>query len=164
MSITAHSVVSFHYRLRDETGTELENSHDADPTLYLHGHKGIIPGLEKAFEGRHAGDSFSVTLQPHEAYGSRREGSEQRVPIKHLQVDAKTQRTLKKGMVVPVQTEQGARSMVILKVGRFNVDVDTNHPLAGKTLTFDIEVMAVRDATTEEKAHGHAHGVGGHQH
>ncbi len=164
MSITAHSVVSFHYRLCDETGIELENSHDADPMLYLHGHKGIIPGLEKALEGRAVGDSLSVTLEPQQAYGVRREGREQRIPIKHLQVDAKTLRTLKKGMAVPVQTEQGARSMVILKVGRFNVDVDTNHPLAGKTLTFDIEIVAVRDATAEEKAHGHAHGVGGHQH
>lgn len=164
MKITANSVVSFHYRLSDETGEELENSHDNNPMLYMHGHKGIIPGLEKALEGKTVGDSVNVTLAPHEAYGARREGSEQRIPIKHLQVDAKTQRNLKPGMAVPVQTEQGSRSMVIIKVGRFNVDVDSNHPLAGKTLTFSVDIVAVREGTQEEKAHGHAHGVGGHQH
>ena len=164
MSITTNRVVSFHYRLQDEAGNELESSDGSSPTLYLHGHKGIIPGLEKALEGKSAGDSLSVTLAPYEAYGPRREGSEQRVPIKHLQVDAKTKRTLKKGMAVPVQTEQGSRTMVVVKVGKFNVDLDTNHPLAGKTLTFAIDIVDVRDATEEEKAHGHAHGIGGHQH
>lgn len=164
MNITANSVVSFHYRLSDDAGVELENSHDADPLLYLHGHQGVLPGLEKALQGRVAGESLSVTLTPEEAYGLRREGSEQRIPIKHLKVDAKTLRNLKKGMAVPVQTEQGSRSMVIIKVGKFNVDVDTNHPLAGKTLTFAIDIVAVREASAEEQAHGHAHGVGGHQH
>ncbi|MFT5721696.1 MAG: FKBP-type peptidyl-prolyl cis-trans isomerase SlyD [Motiliproteus sp.] len=164
MSITSNSVVSFHYRLREESGAELESSHDAEPMLYLHGHNGILAGLEKALEGRAVGESLSVTLEPAEAYGIRREGREQRIPIKHLQVDAKTQRQLKKGMAVPVQTEQGARTMVIIKVGKFNVDVDTNHPLAGKTLTFDIDIVTVRDATAEEITHKHAHGVGGHQH
>ncbi len=164
MNITANSVVSFHYRLHDEAGEELESSHDSNPTLYLHGHKGIIPGLEKALEGRATGDSVTVTLPPRDAYGLRREGSEQRVPIKHLQIDAKTKRTLTKGMAVPVQTEQGSRSMVVIKVGKFNVDLDTNHPLAGKTLTFNIDIVDVRDATEDEKAHGHAHGIGGHQH
>lgn len=164
MSITANHVVSFHYRLQDEEGNELESSHDSTPTLYLHGHKGIIPGLEKVLEGKSVGDNVTVTLAPHQAYGPRREGSEQRVPIKHLQVDAKTKRMLKKGMAVPVQTEQGSRTMVVVKVGKFNVDLDTNHPLAGKTLTFDIDIIDVRDASEEEKAHGHAHGVGGHQH
>jgi len=66
--------------------------------------------------------------------------------------------------VVSVQTNQGVRQVTVVKVGKFNVDADTNHPLAGKTLTFDIEIMEVRAASAEEKAHGHAHGVGGHQH
>lgn len=164
MSITSNSVVTFHYRLQDEKGEALENSHDSTPVLYMHGHRGIVPGLEKALEGKAIGDCLTVTLEPKDAYGVRKEGSEQRVPIKHLRVDAATKRRLKKGMAVPVQTEQGSRSMIILKVGKFNVDLDTNHPLAGKTLTFDIEVIAVRDATAEEIAHGHAHGDGGCQH
>ncbi len=164
MNIAADSVVSFHYRLQNEMGEELENSHDSTPTLYLHGHDGILAGLEKALAGKAAGDRVSVTLEPQDAYGLRVEGSEQRVPIKHLVLDAKTKRNLKKGMVVAVQTEHGGRPMVILKAGKFTVDLDTNHPLAGQTLTFDIEIVDVRDATLEEKSHGHAHGVGGHQH
>jgi len=164
MPITANSVVSFHYRLLDETGQKLENSHDASPMLYLHGRRGVIPGLEKALEGRSAGDSFSVTLAPRDAYGVRVEGSEQRIPIKHLRIDAVAKRNLKQGMVVAVQTDQGSRSMVVTKVGKFNVDMDTNHPLAGKTLTFEIAVVAVREASADELAHGHVHGDGGCHH
>ena len=67
-------------------------------------------------------------------------------------------------MVVAVQTEHGARQVTVLKVGKFNVDVDSNHPLAGRTLSFDIEVLEVRAASDEEMAHGHAHGAGGHHH
>ena len=67
-------------------------------------------------------------------------------------------------MATVVNTSHGQREVMVLKVGRFNIDVDTNHPYAGKTLTYDIEVGEVRDATAEEVAHGHAHGPGGHHH
>ena len=71
---------------------------------------------------------------------------------------------MKVGQVVSVNTDQGTRQVQILKVGKFNVDVDTNHPLAGIELQFDIDIKEVRQATDEELAHGHAHGPGGHQH
>ena len=67
-------------------------------------------------------------------------------------------------MTVQVNTQHGPWDAVVLKVGKFNVDIDSNHPLAGKTLSFEIEVVEVRDATSEELAHGHAHGAGGHHH
>jgi FKBP-type peptidyl-prolyl cis-trans isomerase SlyD len=111
-------------------------------------------------EGKVAGDIFSVTVPPEEAYGMRQEGAAQRVPIKHLQ----GARKWRPGMIAHVQTDQGMKQVQVVKVGRFMADVDTNHPLAGKTLTFDIEVVDVREATAEEIAHGHAHGVGGHHH
>ena len=63
-----------------------------------------------------------------------------------------------------IQTRNGPVQAVIVKVGRFNVDVDANHPLAGQTLTFDVEVVEVRDATTEEMSHRHVHGPGGVHH
>ena len=161
MQIAANHVVRFHYQLRDaQTDQALETSRDGDPVACLLGHGNIIPGLEKAIMGKEAGDIFTATVEPSEAYGNRREGASQRIPIKHLLTKGK----LKPGMVAHVQTEQGARQVVIEKVGRFNVDVDTNHPLAGKTLAFDIEILDVREASQEELAHGHAHGVGGHQH
>lgn len=160
MQIERDKVVSFHYRLSDDQGNELENSRDNDPVAFIQGHRNIVRGLEEAMEGRKAGETFSVTLSPEHAYGSRREESQQRVPIKHLL----NKRNIKVGQVVSIQTDKGARQGTVLKVGKFNVDVDTNHPFAGKTLSFDVEVLDVRSASAEELSHGHAHGVGGHQH
>jgi FKBP-type peptidyl-prolyl cis-trans isomerase SlyD len=160
MQIAKGTVASFHYTLRGEDGVEIENSRDGDPVAYLHGHGNILPALEERLAGHAAGDTLSVTLEPEQAYGVRHEGSIQRVPLKHLQAKGRVQ----PGMVVAVQTEHGARQVTVLKVGKFNADVDTNHPLAGRTLSFDIEVLEVRAASAEEMAHGHAHGAGGHHH
>jgi FKBP-type peptidyl-prolyl cis-trans isomerase SlyD len=164
MKISADTVVSFHYRLSEAEGELLEASHDGDPTLFLFGHENLLPALEKAFDGKEAGDKFSVTLAPDEAYGPRREGATQRIPIKHLHNHAALKNRLRPGMKVMVNTEHGPWEAVVLKVGKFNVDIDSNHPYAGKTLNFDIEVMDVREASADELAHGHAHGVGGHHH
>lgn len=160
MVISQDKVVSFHYRLREEGGEIFEDSHDDTPVLYLHGHKGMLTGLEEAMEGKTAGDSFDVTVDPDKGYGRRRDGATQRVPKKHLLTKGK----INVGQVVQVNTEKGPQEAVVIKVGLKNVDIDSNHPLAGKTLVFSVEVLEVRDATSEELAHGHAHGVGGHQH
>ncbi|MDX1506456.1 MAG: peptidylprolyl isomerase [Spongiibacter sp.] len=160
MEIEKNSVVSFYYELRDSAGALLESNFGEDCTLFLHGANNILPGLEKAFTGRRAGDQFEVTLPPEQAYGVVREGQQQRIPAKYLKHEGK----LKVGQVVHFNTDKGSRSATVLKVGKFSVDVDTNHPLAGKTLTFRIEIADVRHATAEEISHGHAHGVGGHQH
>ena len=164
MTITLNSVVQFHYVLKDEAGETLESSKspndDKDPALYLHGHGNIIPGLEKAMEGKATGDSFTATVPPEDAYGLRHEDAIQRVPLKHLHGAKKW----KPGMIAYVETEHGHHQVQVVKVGQFNADVDVNHPLAGKTLTFEIEIVDVRQATEDELAHGHAHGVGGHEH
>ena len=160
MSISKDKVVQFYYTLKDEAGQVLESNVGAEPVAYLHGHNNMMPGVEKSLEGRAAGEEFSVTLPPEETYGLRRDDSEQRVPVKHL-MGAKR---WKPGMMAVVQTEQGQRQVTVLKVGKFMVTVDTNHPMAGKTLTFDLVVADVRDASAEEIAHGHAHGIGGHHH
>ena len=160
MKIEKDTVVQFHYSLKNEAGELLESTEGNDPMAYLHGHKNIIPGLEKAMLGKAQGDTFTVTVEPKEAYGERKADAKQRIPLKHLQGAKKW----RKGMVAVVQTDQGQRQVVIEKVGKFNADCDLNHPLAGKTLTFDINVVSVREATAEEKSHGHAHGVGGHHH
>lgn len=160
MSVTKDTVVQFHYNLTDAEGTVEETTRGGTPMAYLHGHDNMITGLEKAMDGKEAGDTFSVTLEPKDAYGEFLLDCEQRIPVKHLQGAKKW----RKGMVGTVQTEQGLRQVTVVKVGKFMVTVDNNHPLAGKTLTFDIEIMDLREATAEEIAHGHAHGVGGHQH
>lgn len=163
MQIEKNKVVTFHYRLSEAGNDEaLESSHDRDPLAYLHGRGTILKGLEQALEGKQNGDQVNVSLPPEQAYGPRREDAQQRIPIKHLILGKN--KKLRVGQIVAVNTQQGQREATIVKVGRFNVDVDSNHPLAGKTLVFDVEIVDVRDATEEEIAHGHAHGVGGHQH
>ena len=160
MQIASGTVASFHYTLRGEDGAELENSRDGEPVAYLHGHGNILPALEEQLAGHAPGDTLSVTLAPEQAYGLRHADSIQRVPLKHLHARGR----LRPGMVAAVETEHGARQVTVVKVGKFNADVDTNHPLAGRTLSFDIEVLEVRAASEEEIAHGHAHGAGGHHH
>lgn len=164
MKITDKCVAQFHYTLKDEAGEILESSNSKEPLAYLHGANNTLEGLEKALLGKAAGDKFSVTLQPEEAYGERSEDMVQRVPAKHLHGLEGKNAKWKAGMVAVVQTEQGQRQVTVVKVGKFMVTVDINPPLAGKVLTFDIEVVDVRAATDEEVEHGHAHGVGGHQH
>ncbi len=160
MNIENKKVVSFHYTLNNEKGEQVESSRDREPMVYLHGAGNIIRGLEKAMEGKATGDQFEVTVPPEEAYGKLRENGVQRIPAKHFNQAHR----LQKGQRMVLQTKQGPVQVTVVKVGRFNIDVDTNHPLAGQTLTFNVEVTDVRDATAEEISHGHAHGPGGAHH
>lgn len=166
-AVADNMVVSFHYRLAevlpDGTHTDwMEASHGAQPLLYLHGFHNVVVGLEKAMAGKQVGDAITITLKPEEAYGARRPNAVQRVPLKHLQLQGKKKPG--PGVVAVVQTNQGARNVVIVKAGKFNADVDFNHPLSGRTLHYEIQVVSVRAATADELAHGHAHGTGGHHH
>lgn len=160
MNISRNTVVSFHYTLSDASGRELESSRGGEPMSYLHGAGNVIPGLEKALEGRAVGEAFRVTVEPAEAYGEKKGTNVQRIPAKHF----RDPRRLSAGQVVGLQTREGPVQVTIVKVGRFHVDVDASHPLAGQSLTFDVEVTAVREATEEEQSHGHAHGPGGAHH
>lgn len=154
MQIENNTVVAFHYSLTEVDGNYSEDSRSGDPLYYLHGHRGILPGLEDAMTGRVSGDRFSITIEPEQGYGLRNDDGIQRVPIKHL-IGHKKPRP---GDVVSVNSARGEIKATVIKVGKFNVDVDSNHPLAGKTLNFDVEILEVREATMEEVAHRHAHG------
>ena len=159
MTISSKKVVSFDYVLRDESGAELERSES--PMVYLHGANNLLRGLEEALAGHGEGDEVSVTLPPERAYGLRREDALQRVPIKHLLTKTKKYQP---GQVVSVNAKDGRKEAVVVKVGRFNLDLHMNHPFSGKTLTFEVKVNSVRDSTAEELSHGHAHGPDGHNH
>ncbi len=159
MIIAKNAVVEFHYTLTED-GKELETSRNDEPLVILHGFKGMLAAVENALLDKQAGDKFEITLTPEQGYGDRREDSMQRIPMKHLQGAKKW----KPGMTATLDTDQGRRQVTVVKVGKFNVDCDTNHPFAGKTLTFDIEIVSVREALPEEIAHGHVHGKGGHHH
>ena len=152
-------VISLHYTLTVD-GEKVESSLDRNEPLWiLLGHGQLIPGLEKALEGHEAGDTLQAEIAPAEGYGERQEGLTQRVPKKYFK-DAR----LEPGMQAVLPTNFGPRAVTIQKVGMSVVDVDLNHPMAGKDLHFAIEIVEVREASAEEIEHGHVHGDGGHHH
>lgn len=160
MKIEKDRVVRFHYAVAESGAESVENSRDNDqPLAILFGHGSIIPGLETAMEGHEAGDSFKASVSAADAYGEKREGMTQRIPKKRF-----GDQKLEAGMQVVLQTNFGPRAVTIHKIGMSVVDVDLNHPMAGKDLDFDIEIVDVREASAEELQHGHVHGEGGHAH
>ena len=160
MKIEKDRVVRFHYTVSEIGQEPLESSKEGgQPLAILVGHGNIIPGLEKAMDGREAGESFGVDVSAAEASGEPRDGQTQRVPKKHFGAQK-----LAPGEQVVLNTNFGPRAVTVQKVGMSVVDVDLNHPMAGKDLHFDIEIVEVREATPGEVEHGHVHGDGGHQH
>jgi FKBP-type peptidyl-prolyl cis-trans isomerase SlyD len=161
MTITENSSVSFHYRLTDDQGQEIDSSAGQDPLAYLHGAGNIIPGLEKALEGKSVGDHLIVDVAAEEGYGPVQEELIQEVPRSSFQ----GVESIEVGMQFEAQTGQGgAVPVTVTKVTDETVTVDGNHPLAGKDLNFDVTIADVREASAEELEHGHVHGPGGHSH
>lgn len=159
MKISKDHIVSFDYKVRNSRAEVLDSSEGSEPMAYLHGYASIIPGLEKALEGRASGESVNVVVPPVEAYGLR---DERRV--------AKVDRTIfpsgaeiKPGMRFRATSEHGSDNVVVVDVTDTTVTVDANHPLAGETLTFDVTIRDVRPATADEIAHGHAHHAHSHE-
>jgi len=160
VEIAADSVVLIHYTLKDDSGAVLDSSAGGEPLAYIQGHGNLVPGLEKALEGRQGGNTVTVTLSPAEGYGTRDEALVQRVPRRSLQGSGE----IRKGMQFQARTDSGMRVFTVTVVAGDMVTLDGNHPLADQTLHFDVEVVSVREATTEELEHGHVHGAGGHHH
>lgn len=160
MKAEKDKVVTFHYHLSDDAGAALDSSRASDPLTILFGHGAIIPGLEQAMGGHEAGDRFNVSVPPEQGYGLRREDAIQRVPKKYFRDGDR----LQPGMTTVISSKEGQRPVTVVKVGSSVIDIDLNHPMAGKALHFDIEIVDVRDASKEEIAHGHAHGPEGHHH
>jgi FKBP-type peptidyl-prolyl cis-trans isomerase SlyD len=155
------TVVSIHYTLTVD-GAQVESSQErGEPLWILLGHGQLIAGLEKALEGHEAGESLQVDIAPADGYGERQPGLGQRVPKKYFQQAAR----LKPGMTTVLALKEGGhRAVTVQKVGMTTVDVDLNHPMAGKTLHFDVILNEVREASAEEIAHGHAHPPGAAAH
>jgi len=160
MAIEKDKVVSIDYTLTGENGQVLDSSQGREPLAYLHGAGNIIPGLENALEGKDEGDQLNVQIPPDQAYGQRDERMVQPVPRTAFQGVPDIQ----PGMQFQASTNAGPRLITVVGVQGDQVTIDANHPLAGATLNFDVTVRNVRDATNEEKSHGHVHGAGGHQH
>ena len=126
--------------------------------LCLQGERGVLLALQDAFVGKAAGDDFSITIPHDKAYGRHYPDRKQRLSRK--KIDGGKQQTFRPGQVITLRGEHGPSPATVIKVGKFNIDVDSNHPLAGIDLTFDIQIVSVREASAEERAHGHAHGAG----
>lgn len=162
MRIAENAVVTIDYTLKNNEGLVLDTSEGRESLMYLHGVGGLIPGLEKELEGKDKGDSFNLVVEPKDAYGERSEDNMNIVPLEGFKAEGDEQ--LEVGMQVQVESEHGPQIAIVAKIDGEDVTLDLNHVLAGATLHFDVEVKDVRQATEDEKSHGHAHGVGGHQH
>ena len=156
MRVAANKVVSIEYTLKDDDGVVIDCSEEGEPLAYLHGVGTLIPGLEDELEGKSAGDSFQVRLEPSRGYGERDDSLVQRVSKDNFEgID-----DLEEGMQFRVDTKLGPRIVTVVDIGEEEVTVDGNHELAGVPLNFSVVVREVRDATAEELDHGHAHGCG----
>ena len=162
MQVENGKVAVFHYVVRDAEApvgaAHVDSSRErGEPLAIMMGRGGLIAGVEAALLGKSVGDRFQVQVLPAEGYGVRRENAVQRVPKKLFAAPER----LRPGQTTTLSTRDGGRPVTVLKVGMSVVDVDVNHPLAGKTLAFDIEMLDVREPTQDELAHGHAHGADG---
>ena len=150
-SVESGVVVTMHYTLRDPEGEVIDSSSGREPLSYLHGAKNIVPGLERALTGARVGENVKAEIPPEEAYGER-QGQPQAIDRSAFPADAE----IEPGMQVMAQTTDGqSLPLWIVKVGDDEVLVDANHPLAGVTLHFDVEITGLREASDEEKSAGH---------
>ena len=159
MQISKEKVVSIHYTLRDNSGTVLDSSEGNNPLLYIQGIGNLIPGMEEGLEGKAKGDKVEIKVSPEKGYGVRNDQMIQKVPR-----SAFGGQEIHKGMQFQAGTDNGSQVVTVTDVGLDSITVDGNHPLAGVELNFSVEVMEVREATSEELSHGHVHGPGGHHH
>jgi FKBP-type peptidyl-prolyl cis-trans isomerase SlyD len=160
MNITKNRVVSIDYTLRDKNNRLIDSTSGADPLDYLHGYKNIIPGLERALEGKSQGDILKVRIPAADAYGERDEQLVISVPLERFGSNGEVE----VGMQFQAQSPDGYSVVTVTEVGDKTATIDGNHPLAGMDLDFDVTVTGVREASSEELQHGHVHSVHNHEH
>ena len=153
-----NNVWSFHYELFDSKGKTLDKSEKDEPLSFLEGKGQIINGLESELIKLNVGDKKKITVPAKDAYGLRNDTLTREVLRSELPSS-----DVKVGDMFNTENED-FDVVTVMKVTQTHVTLDGNHPLAGQDLTFDIEITAKRAATSEELAHGHAHGAGGHHH
>lgn len=160
MAVADGLVVSMAYTLRLDDGDEIDSASSDDPLVYLHGAQNIIPGLEQALTGMKIGDARQVSVMPADGYGDVDPDAFELVPYDAFPGDVDLQEGMELSMVDGTGREMGAYISELRDDGAL---LDLNHPLAGETLHFDVEIVGLRRATTDEIAHGHAH-TDGHTH
>lgn len=160
MQITKNSVVTIQYTLKDDAGEVLDQSTPEEPLAYIHGLGHLIPGLENELDGKTSGDKLNTKIEPKDAYGERNDQMIQVVPKSEFE----NAESIQPGMQFQVESDEGPIFFTAVKVDENEITLDGNHPLAGVTLHFDVEITDVREATAEELDHGHVHGPGGQNH
>jgi FKBP-type peptidyl-prolyl cis-trans isomerase SlyD len=160
MRIAKDTAVWLHYTLRNDAGEILDESEKDEPLGYIHGQGDIVQGLENALTGKEKGDKLSVDVSPADGYGERSDERLQTVPRDAFEDDAE----IVPGMQFQTEGPDGLAIVTVVQVLGDQVTIDANHPLAGQSLHFEVEVVDVRKATREELEHGHIHGPGGHHH
>lgn len=165
MTAQDKNVVSLNYTLYTdgENGDKVlvEQSDAEHPLTFLSGVGMMIPKFEENVQGLKTGDKASFTIEPGEGYGERNPDAVAQLPVDMFQ----GQELPPVGAVLPLSDNQGNNfQAIVLEVTPEFVVADLNHPMAGKTLHFDVEIVNTRPATEEELAHGHVHGEGGHHH
>ncbi len=161
MLIAVNKAVSIDYTLTNDAGEVIDSSAGGAPLVYLHGAGNIIAGLEKALEGKQAGDELSVAIEPEDGYGEY--SAELVATLSRDMFEGVDQ--LEVGMQFHASGPDGSMQVVTVRdLDGDDVTVDGNHPLAGQRLNFQVKVVTVREAAAEELAHGHIHGEGGHHH
>ena len=157
MQISKDLVASIHYTLKNADGEVLDTSEGQEPLHYVHGAQNIVPGLEKELEGKTSGDKLAVVVEPIDGYGEYNAELIQELPKDMFAgVD-----TIEVGMEFQSQTPEGDMQIIEVKsIDGDKITVDGNHPMAGQTLHFDVEITDVREATKDELEHGHVHGEG----
>ncbi|MCG7560435.1 peptidylprolyl isomerase [Pseudoalteromonas sp. McH1-42] len=159
MKIAPNTVVKMHYAVLDNDDNSIDNTFDDEPLEFIVGTGYLISGLEEALMSKQAGDKLSVSVEPQNGYGERHDNLMQAVPksmFEDMEVEV--------GMQFRATTDDGEQTVIVIGIEGDDVIVDGNHPLAGITLNFDVEILEVREATAEELAHGHVHSEGGCAH
>ena len=160
-AVVKDSVVSVIYTgTFQESGEIFDSNVNKEPLVFLVGHKNMIEGFEREMLGATVGESREFTLTPEDAYGHRDEANVQSIPRSQFPEGME----LEAGMILGAQSDQGPMQFTVVNVNDDVVIVDLNHQMAGYTLQFSVEVVDIREATTDEIAHGHAHGPGHHHH
>ncbi len=159
-TIAAKKVAYIHYILTDDDGGEIDSSRGSDPMPYLHGEGNIVPGLEKELEGKKVGDRVEAVVAPEDGYGPKSGTPPQPVPRSAFEGGEPAP-----GMPITIENEEGhTMQLWIDSVTDETVTLTHDHPLAGVTLHFNVEIMEIRDATDTELEHGHVHSGDEHDH
>lgn len=156
-SIADFKAVEIHYTLTNTAGEVIDSSADLDPLPYIHGIEALVPGLEKELAGKSVGDKIIASVSPAEGYGEKNPEMTQAIPRELFEFDG----DIEIGMRFEAEAANGVELVTVIGLDEQTITIDANHPLAGETLNFDVEIISIRDATAEELEHGHIHTEGG---